>query len=124
MNNELEDLVIKYLSTNCEQNSYTIVEISEVKDYINKTLATIKKVDIKQTMQSLYNQKIIDIKYYDDNVYCLLVLKSYEEITNENKKSCVSQTANTTNKINYLFIFLFAFLADCLSNLILYFLIK
>ena len=76
--------LLALLSKECKPNIYTVFEKKDISSSLDNN--TLDENEIDNLMLSLERQGFIKIKYEDDNVYCLSVLKREIEEKKESHK--------------------------------------
>ncbi len=107
MIDEKEKWILSYVVSQCSTN-YKVIENSDFEDFFKQRFPK-KKCNIKNILTHLDTLGLVDIKFSDDQKYCLCATKSAEIMFEEEKN-----TKKTTKKIKIevvLFIFLVAFFA-------------
>ncbi len=87
MKNQQEKHLLSYLTRECKNSGYSVIDKKDVLSSFDKKIH-VDEIELETLMSSLERQSFIKIKYEDENVYCLCVLKhEIEEKKESSKKS-------------------------------------
>jgi len=114
MKNQKERELLNYLSRECEINKFTVVEKRDILYSLEKEIKDEEELDY--LLLSLERQMKVKIKYEDDNVYCLSLLKKEIEVETEKREGRSPLFSNLL--INLLASFLGSLLGSLIINLI------
>ena len=109
MQNQKEKLLLSFLYRDCGLNKFTVVDKQDILSCFQKR-NYIEEGDLDNLIQALERKGFIKIKYDDENVYCLSVLRECEEEKKEIKTKLPSL---------FFWVFLGSFLGGLLSSLVI-----
>ena len=114
-----ESVIYDFLCSECYYNQYSVVEIATALNHLQELDLTTKKADVKQILNQLEQRKFIAIRYSDDNVFCIKLLRQEtpSHIPEQRQKK-----EPTTRQFSFKFfvtVFVTTFLSCFLAGLIL-----
>ena len=118
------DKLLSYLSRVCADGSYKVIEIADLLKAMRST-HKVDEVALGQILKFLKDNEMIDIKYKDENVYCISVLpKGRTHMETGNKQNYYNVTlggrlATITIIGSFIAAFAGAFLASIIMGLVL-----
>jgi hypothetical protein len=109
MQNQKIDVLLYFLKKECGLNKFSVVEKKDILSLYEKKYY-IDESELENLMQSLERQGYIKIKYDDENVYCLAVLKDFEIREKKERKA--------NSFLSFLLVFLASFLGGFFGSIL------
>lgn len=108
--------VLKALKILADDNSFKVVTLDDISSNLSQPI----DIDtIKQTIDFLYKQEYINIKFSEDNTYCYSILPKTHEAFNQGAK--VKSNKNKKHIIlNYVFTALASFVGSLVALLVFF----
>ena len=86
MKNQKESILLSFLQKECDYSKFKIVEKNDMLSAFGKK-TYIDEENLDQAINSLERQGYIKVKYEDENVYCIILIKKEIEEKREKKSS-------------------------------------
>lgn len=110
--------ILKFLVAECNEGSYRVIECDDLINCIPKKFKPDKHV-ISQCMQYLEKGNYINIKYKDNNMFCVSPLPFARQILeNESNEKQKAKKYVKMGSILYILVFVFAFLGSFLAIMV------
>ena len=109
MQNQKQKILLSFLKKECGLNKFSIVEKKDILSIFEKRYY-IDETELENLIISLERQGYIKIKYDDDSVYCLSVLKEFEIEEKKERKDF--------SYLSFLLIFVSSFLGGLLGSIL------
>lgn len=110
-----QKIILYFLVNECGE-SYKIIEIEDIEDYLRDLK---KRINIISTLKRLQDRGYISIKYFDENKYCLCVLPLGRQVyDNERAELNNKRLIKFETALVIFLIFIFAFLGSFLGTIL------
>ena len=117
MLDEKEQLILKYIISECGDD-YKVIYKDDFEDFFASKFGN-KKLHIEQILNHLKTTNFIDIKYFDDEKYCLRCLQQSRVIFEEESKEKIKiKKIRTEIVLLVVIVFVFAFFGSFLGTII------
>ncbi len=119
MLNESEILILNYIINECGDD-YKVLEIADFEDFLlQKNIK--RKINIKNILKHLQTNNFINIRYFDDDKYCLCATPLSKQIF---EKEIIEKNKLKKIKLEtfllFIIFFIFAILGSFLGTLLYY----
>ena len=117
MLDEKEKFVLKYILSECG-DEYKVIYKDDLEDFFASKFCG-KKLHIEQILNHLKNMNYIDIKYFDDEKFCLRCFQQSKAIfEKENIEKIKIKKIKVDAIMLIVFVFIFAFFGAFLGTII------
>ena len=117
MIDEIEKKVLYYVYNECGDN-FKVMEKTDLDEFMSSNFSK-QKISISKVLKSLSNLNYIQIKYCDDNKYCISITDQGKQVFESEKLNDISSKKMKYEMMGLIFIIgFFAFVGSFLGTLL------